>query len=180
MKKSLIVFICFFLLSACNSITKQPAAATVTPIPPTSTLDPNICFYTWATKSLPDITKELQSALTDVIPNAEGQASAYGENCTKPDHSATFGAMETDFNVVLPVPDLKDDEAIGELIEKILIVLDDFAPPRVPGPNPGILELVFTRGSENRSFRVSIEKGRELRSQGLTGAELVKAIESNK
>ncbi|MEW5940804.1 MAG: hypothetical protein AB1750_14135 [Chloroflexota bacterium] len=182
MRTSLLALLCLLLLASCGSPTTPPAPATPTPTPsvrgPNSGLDP--CYYTWAYEPLPEISAEFQDALQAVIPNAEGRAQAYGEKCVKKDHTSTFSAMETDFNVTLPVPDLTDDEAIGQLVEQVLEVADQFAPPRVPGPNDGIVTFFVTSGPDNRIFRVTIPRGRELREQGLHGAALLQAIEADR
>ena len=136
------------------------------------------CAYTWAYENLPDITAELQTAIQKILPEAEARATAFGEDCVAQDGSATFGAMETDFYFIISVGDLADNETLGTLIEQALSVTDDFASPRVPGPQAGFVEFTFRTGTEQRVVRVPIPLGKRLREQGLRGAELLKAIET--
>ncbi|OGO75179.1 MAG: hypothetical protein A3K45_00030 [Chloroflexi bacterium RIFOXYC12_FULL_59_14] len=136
------------------------------------------CAYTWAYENLPDITAELQAAIQKILPEAEARATAFGEDCVAQDGSAAFGAMETDFYFIISVGDLADNETLGTLIEQALSVTDDFASPRVPGPQAGFVEFTFRTGTEQRVVRVPIPLGKRLREQGLRGAELLKAIET--
>ena len=136
------------------------------------------CAYTWAYENLPDITADLQAAIQKILPEAEARATAFGEDCVAQDGSAAFGAMETDFYFIISVGDLADNETLGTLIEQALSVTDDFASPRVPGPQAGFVEFTFRTGTEQRVVRVPIPLGKRLREQGLRGAELLKAIET--
>ena len=113
-----------------------------------------------------------------VIPEADAHATAYGENCVHEDGSATFGAMQTDFYVIIPVVGLNDDETLAKYIEQVLLIVDGFAPPRVPGPKDGFVEFTFRKGEEQRILRVPIPLGRQLREQGLQGIELIQALET--
>jgi hypothetical protein len=139
---------------------------------------PKQCAYTWAYKDLPEINTELQAEVQAVIPNAEAHATAYGENCVYEDGSANFSAMETDFYVIIPVDELADNKSLAKVIEQILPIVDGYAPPRVPGPNDGFVEFVFRHGEEQRILRIPIPLGRHLRNQGLHGAELIQALET--
>jgi hypothetical protein len=135
------------------------------------------CAYTWAYKDLPEISAEFEAAVRAVHSEASARAVAFGEDCVAADGSATFGAMETDFYVILSAADLTNDETLGNFIEQILPIMDDFATPRVPGPKEGFVEFTFRNGDNQRVIRVPIPLGRQLREQGLRGAELIGAIE---
>jgi hypothetical protein len=115
------------------------------------------CAYTWAYENLPDVTAELQAAQ---------------------DGSATFSAMETDFYLRIPVADLNDDETLGSFVEQVLSITDRFASPRIPGPKEGFVEFTFLNETEQRIVRVQIPLGKQMRGQGLHGAELLKALET--
>ena len=177
MKRSLLPLLCVLLLAACTSVSREQPTAFVPR--PTPTVDPDTCYFTWGTQALPEISEEFQNALKEVISNAEGRAQAYGENCIKQDHSSTFSAMQTDFMVILPVADLTDEEAIGQLVEQVLGVVDQFSPPRVPGAKEGLIAFTVTSGENNLMFRVPVQAGRDLREQGLQGAELLQTILAN-
>ena len=147
--------------------------------PPTASVAANQpCAYTWAYKDLPEISAEFEAAVQAVHPEASARAMAFGEDCVAADGSSTFGAMETDFYVILSVADLTDDEILGNFIERILPIMDNFATLRVPGPKEGFVEFTFRNGENQRVLRVPIPLGRQLREQGLRGAELLGAIEA--
>ena len=136
------------------------------------------CAYTWAYENLPDITAELQAAIEKILPEAEAHATAFGEDCVAQDGSVTFGAMETDFYLRVPVSDLYDDETLGSFVEQVLSITDGFESPRVPGPKDGFVEFTFLNGTEQRIVRVQIPLGKQMRGQGLHGAELLNALET--
>lgn len=86
--------------------------------------------------------------------------------------------METDFYVRVNVEDLKDDAALGTMVEQALtIIIEQFPRPIVPGGQDGFVEFTFVAGSEQRVLRVPIPRGKELLEQGLHGAELLQALE---
>lgn len=185
MKKRLLVILSIVLAIAGLGIfarTRVPSA----PTPEPATDDPylsvpgsaNPCAYTWAYKDLPEIGAEFQAGARAVLPEAKAHATAFGENCVAADGSATFNAMETDFYLLSAVDDLYDNERLGEVVEKILVITDGFAPPRVPGRQAGFVEFTFWNGSEQRILRVPISEGKQFREQGLHGAQLLEAIET--
>ena len=157
--------------------TPAPVAPTVT-ASPTVTAEYKPCYFVWATQGLPEISADFEAAIQSVLPTAGATASAYGENCVAEDGSATFGAMETDFYVRVNVEDLKDDAALGTMVEQALtIIIEQFPRPIVPGGQDGFVEFTFVAGSEQRVLRVPIPRGKELLEQGLHGAELLQALE---
>ena len=167
----------FFALAQ-GALTPKTAPAIPDTPSPIAAAPSQPCAYTWAYENLPDITAELQAAIQKILPEAEARATAFGEDCVAQDGSATFGTMETDFYFIISVGDLADNETLGTLIEQALSVTDDFASPRVPGPQAGFVEFTFRTGTEQRVVRVPIPLGKRLREQGLRGAELLKAIET--
>lgn len=167
----------FALAQTTLAPTKSPPVVENGPSP-TVAAPSGPCAYTWAYESLPEISAEFQTAIQTIIPEAEAHATAFGEDCVYEDGSATFGAMQTDFYLRVPVSDLFDDEALGSFIEKVLSITDGFASPRVPGPQEGFVEFTFLNGTEQRIVRVPIPMGKRVREQGLRGAELLKALEN--
>lgn len=161
-----------------GTLTPETAPAIPDMPSPTAAAPSQPCAYTWAYEDLPDVTAELQAAIQKILPEAEARATAFGENCAAQNGSVTFSAMETDFYVSISVGDLADNEMLGTLIEQALSVTDGFASPRVPGPQVGFVEFTFRNGTEQRVVRVPIPLGKQLRDQGLHGAELLKAIET--
>lgn len=156
------------------ALTEEPLVIAITPSEESS----SPCAYTWAYHDLPDITVEFASAIKALIPEADARASAFGEDCINADGRAmSFSAMETDFYVTISVADLNDNETLGILIEKILPILDNFPLDKVSGPKEGFIEIIFRAGEDQRVFRLPLSRGRELREQGLHGAELIGAIQ---
>lgn len=137
------------------------------------------CSWQWATESLPDLTIQLAGALED-----EGIAfewvtvSAYGENCLDSQGNVErFAAMETDFYIQLPVDDLDDREAVGELAADVFTVIVTTFPTDVtPGPQPGTIELEFTAGDEARVVRTQQNTAVEMVRQDVRGAALLDTL----
>jgi len=158
--------------------TETVPAITVT-ASPTAVEEFKPCYYVWAYQALPEITDEFQAAIADILPDAEATASAYGENCVAEDGTFTFGAMETDFYVTLPVDDLNDKAALGDIVEQVLtLVIEQFPRPHVPGGQDGFVEFSFVAGTETHILRAPIPLAKELLEKGLRGAELLQALES--
>lgn len=186
MKKSTIGILTLITAAGAGIFAVAQSALTPTVSPPaiengpspTVSGAPGQCSYSWAYESLPEITTEFQAAVQILIPEAEARASAFGENCVREDGSSTFGAMETDFYVTISVADLHNNDALGNLVEQILSVTDGFDHSRIPGPKDGFVEVIFQSGTERRIVRVPIPLGKQLREQGLRGAELFKAVEN--
>lgn len=156
-----------------TEITEEPLVIAITP----SVESPSQCAYTWAYHDLPEISAEFQAAVKALVPEADAHASAFGEDCLSADGRAvSFGAMETDFYVIIPVSDLNDNEALGNIAAQLLPILDNFPLSKVSGPKEGFLEITFRAGEDQRFFRVPLPRGRQLREQGLRGAELIGAI----
>jgi hypothetical protein len=161
-----------------GTLTPETAPATPGTPSPIAAAPSQPCAYTWAYENLPDVTAELQAAIEKILPEAEARATAFGEDCVAQDGSATFSAMETDFYLRIPVADLNDDETLGSFVEQVLSITDRFASPRIPGPKEGFVEFTFLNETEQRIVRVQIPLGKQMRGQGLHGAELLKALET--
>ena len=170
MRKILPALLLLLALAACAT----PAAST----PSSHPAEFQPCAYLWASQELPEISAALQAGIQQQMPEASARASAYGENCVAPDGTSTFSAMETDFYLTIPAADLKDDAALGALVEQALAVIDQFSAPRVPGPKEGFVEFTFTHGGDQRIVRVPIQLGKAVRAQGLHGAALIQAAEN--
>ena len=155
------------------------APETTVTVSPTVASEYKPCYYVWAYQSLPEISADFQAAIQIVLPEAEARASAYGENCVAEDGSATFGAMETDFYITIPVADLTDSAALGEIAEQVLtLVIEQFPRPIVPGGQDGFVEFSFVAGTETHILRAPISLAKELLEKGLHGAELLQALEN--
>ena len=137
------------------------------------------CGWTWSTRPLPELTDQLQAALDAAgIPGATARAYAFGENCL--DQSGTvkrFARMENDFDVQLEVADLQDLDALGDLMERVLAVLDALPPESDPPPQPGRIGLKFsTRDTEGTWLYFMEEELESARGRGLTGRALLEAL----
>jgi hypothetical protein len=137
------------------------------------------CYWNWATQPLPDLSAEVQSALEAAgLTGVTAFAEAYGENCITGtgvvDHFAT---METDFRIRMEVPDLADTAALGDLLERILVVLDTFPPDATPGPQPGYVGVRFVHGTEEINLWFTVTYGESARAQGLHGANLFTVLQ---
>ena len=72
--------------------------------------------------------------------------------------------------------DLNDNETLGNFVVQILLILDNFPLDKLSGPKEGFLEITFRAGEDERAFRIPLSRGRQVREQGLRGAELIGAI----
>ena len=186
MKQFFIRISCTFiivLLSACNFPgSKQPipnAAPETITVEPSQDDQPVECAFMWAKDPLPELSENFTQTLNATLPNAEGYAEAYGENCvTETGDIARFLDMETDYHVTLSVDDLDDKETLGKLVEEVIEVLVEFPTEDTPGPHPGYIGLTFE--APNDSFRLwamrtEIEVALE---NGLQGEELFIALQN--
>ena len=83
------------------------------------------CAYQWAYGDLPKLSSDFQQSIQGLQAEAQASAFAFGENCVHADGSATFTAMETDFNVTLQVTNLANDAELGEWIVKVMQVIEN-------------------------------------------------------
>jgi hypothetical protein len=163
------------LLAACNLPRSIPelGSAPVTDPPGTET-GYTECAWTWATQPLPDLSVKVQSALEAAgLTGVSVSAEVYGENCItgtgEVDH---FAAMETDFRIRMDVPNLADTATLGELLERILVVLDAFPPGATPGPQPGYIGVRFVHGTEEKNLWFTMTDSDSARALGLHEADL--------
>ena len=148
---------------------------TDSPVPPT----PPPCAYAWANKTLPDETAMVQDALKNAnLSTAEVTVMAYGENCLEAlkHEVVSFSAMQTDFYFTIPVKDVADETEMGNWAGKILNVVKDFPPGKVPGPNLGYCQLNFQDGTATKTLWVKIDYAQRALQNGLSGAVLFKAL----
>ena len=162
------------LLVACN----LPRS---TPLPVTDTPFDQPCYFNWATKPLPDLSKQIQASMESAgLKGVTVIAEAFGENCidAKTNQPVSFGAMETDFRVNLKVRSLADTKNLGNLLEKILVVLDDFPPATTPGSQPGYVGIVFESSDQSLHLWFLVEDGKAAREKGLHGAALLEHFQT--
>jgi hypothetical protein len=166
-----ILLLLTLLLSACNFPYATPVAVEGQGELP--------CAFMWATKGLPELSNRIQSAIESAgLKRVTIYAEAFGENCVDTENKkiVSFGAMETDFHVTASVDDLTDKDALGNLLEKIMIVLDGFPAEEIPGPNPGIVNVSFQSGNEEFNMGFNMTEGKSARDAGLHGEELFEKL----
>lgn len=185
--KLLILFI--FLVSACNFPGAGQPAPDLTVVPETaparSTDTPAQevpyaeCGFVWAREPLAELSREFDSALKAVQPQASGYAEAYGESCLNNQGEAVrFVAMETDFYVTLKVRDLEDKQILGEWIEQVLAAVSEFPVNETPGPQPGYVGITFeTPSDELRMWFTQLEAQAAI-DKGLQGEELFNSLQA--
>lgn len=182
-------FLIIFLLSACNSSRPGQSLEDTTTAPDTSPSATTVappqdsasgeCGFMWANKALPELSKDFNQALQEVLPESEGYVQAYGENCvTETGEVVRFLTMESDFYITLKVEDPDDKEALGELVEEVMSVMAQFPTDETPGPQPGYIGITFEAPGESLrlwTMRRDIEVALE---NGLRGEELFNALQS--
>jgi hypothetical protein len=152
------------LLAACN----LPAVAQTQAPGPSGN-----CYYVWASHELPDLSREVNRALSKMDPAVTGSAYAFGEDCIDPDGNSRFLTKETDFRVTVQVGSLRDETALGRWIVKVMAVIEGLPPADVPGPQPGRVEFTFQKNkNEVLHLQVSIQEYRDL-EPGMSGADLL-------
>jgi len=146
----------------------------VTPQIPSSGSD---CAFSWAYQDLPELSATFDSAVTAIIPNSTSHASAFGENCMGAGGEVIrFGAMETDFYVIVTVTNLNDDETFGNWIFEVMQTVSGLPPDMLMGPNPGFVEFTLEKSTSERIvFRVPIRQFNES-ANGMTGEELFRTF----
>lgn len=165
------------LLSACNLPGSEQSIPDVSPATETDESGPDYetgeCAFMWAKNPLPELSKDFDQLLKESLPNAEGYAEAYGENCiTETGEVSHFLAMETDYHVTFEVDNLNDEQILGELVEAVIEVLAEFPTEDTPGPKPGYVDLTFEAPNDSLHLwlmRSDIETALE---NGMQGEEL--------
>jgi hypothetical protein len=156
-------------------LSAETAPPTLTAEPPTEapTADSSIsqCAYTWAYHNADELGAMIDAEMRGFDPAASGNASFFGEDCIYADGHSTFGAMETDFYVRIPVNDLADEELFGNWISQVLRVVLDFPRELIQG-NYGFVEFWFEKSEgEHVIVRVSIQRFKD-GTHGISGAAL--------
>ena len=136
------------------------------------------CAYRWAYQDLPDLSSDFQSALQELLPGIKGYAFAFGEDCIHADGTVTFLPMETDFNSTLPVSDLSDEAELGNLIIRVMQVIETIPPEQIRGPRPGRVSLLFEAGADRTGVSFYIDQYRALPAD-LTSAEIFRTLKES-
>jgi hypothetical protein len=174
MRKLISLLALILSLAGCNRLGFKP-----TPTPTASKLPSAECAWNWATQALPELSARLEESLQAAgLKGVAARAEAYGENCiTAAGKAERFAAMETDFRISVQVGNLKDTDALGNLLEKILVVLDGFPSGSTPGANPGYVGVTFQMGSEELNLWFPSASAASARVLGYHGVRLFEELQ---
>jgi hypothetical protein len=162
MKRNRIWIIGIILSAAAGFVAVEsvsaPTPSDTTP-PVTITVDTNgQCAYTWAYHNAEELSTKINDAIRAIDSNATGNASFFGEDCVYADGHSTFGAMETDFYVRIPVDDLTNEEAFGNWMSQAMKIVTEIPLEQIQG-NYGFVEFWFEKSNgEHVIVRVPIQK----------------------
>ena len=173
MRRIFAILLSVLLLVACTVLQSIPDTRTA---PATS----QNCIFAWATQPLPDLTAKVQAAINAAgLTGVSASAEAYGENCndSQTNKLNRFSTLETDFFITVKVANLTDTDNMGNLLDKILVVLDTFPAGKIPGPQPGSIAVSFRVGSEELNLMFTVPAGKTARSLGLHGAALLEELQ---
>ncbi|MCK4692270.1 MAG: hypothetical protein KAT23_01480, partial [Anaerolineales bacterium] len=67
-------------------------------------------------------------------------------------------------------------DAMGELVEGVLSVIDKFPPDDTPGPMPGQFFITFVTGDSERGFTFMLNEANTALADGHSGAGLLEAL----
>jgi hypothetical protein len=184
-----ISFLVLCLLGACNLPAPGQPAPDLTIVPDTAPAQATDmpaqddsyteCGFVWAREPLPDLSREFDAALKEVLPEASGYAEAYGENCLNNQGEVVrFLAMETDFYVTLKVDNLQEKQALGGLAEQILRVVAQFPVEDTPGPQPGYIGITFQSPGDELRLWFTRRDAEAALENGLRGEALFNALQA--
>jgi hypothetical protein len=119
---------------------------------------PQQCAYTWAYRDAPELTQKLDAAVKALNPEASARAQFFGEDCVYADGQSTFGAMETDFYINLPIDDLTNQDAFGNWMVEVMPIVAQIPREKIQG-NYGFVEFLFGKfDAEHVIIRVPVQK----------------------
>ena len=147
-------------------------------MPTIETIPPTVgnCGYQWAYRDLPELTTQFQASLQTLQPEAQANVFAFGEDCVYADGTATFLAMETDFNITVQVSDLSNETELGEWIVKIMQMVESIPKESIVGPRPGRVSIRLQSGSDQKAVTFYIDRYQALPS-GLSSAEIYQTLQ---
>jgi hypothetical protein len=173
MQKIIAILLPVFFLAACHWPGSKPE---LVPVPESS----QNCAFVWATRPLPELSEQFQKALNAVgLEGVTATANAYGENCNdaKTNQPVSFGTLETDFHIAVKVADLADKDNLGNLLEKILRVLAAIPTDKIPGPEPGYINISFQAGNDELNISFNVTEGKSALASGQHGGVLFEELQ---
>jgi hypothetical protein len=172
--------------AGCNSSqaaeNKTPSPVTITPdrlVPSFTSAKSPDCYFNWSTQPLPQLSAQVQAAVnTAGLAGTSAIAEAYGENCYDADNKPVyFTALETDFRFQVQVKTLTDKSLLGDLLERILVIVNDFPPSVTHTPQTGYIAITFEAGANAMRLWFKIEDANAARSRGLHQADLLEELQ---
>lgn len=185
----LAVWLLVLVLAACagGSVQPEPGPSAVLPTEtdvPLSTSTPTeyrgLCAYVWSDQHLPQaslhLLRTLQSSGLDQV---EVSVSAYGETCVDSGTNVvvSFTPQTTNYTLVVLVANAADLQALGDLLARIIPVVEEFHTAENLGGRLGLLEVQFQDGATVALFSFPVERGIELVRQGLSGSTLLDRLQ---
>jgi hypothetical protein len=129
------------------------------------------CYYVWAYRDAYELTEKLDASLKTINPEADINATFFGEDCIHPDGRSTFSVMQTDFYFRLPADNATTETVLGNWMALVLEEIVQLPREEIQG-NYGFVEFWFERkNTDTITLRVPIQKYLE-ESSGTKGAEL--------
>ena len=172
--KRISIWLVAIILSAVGGIfAVQIASAPTAEIEVTETPGSNDgnCAYMWAYHNAPELTEKLSATFLAIDPVIIARAEYFGEDCIYVDGHSTFGAMETDFYIRIPVDDLTNEEVLGNWMSQVLPVIVQLPREEIQG-NYGFVEFTFEKTETDRVVvRVPIQRYMD-GVRGITGMAL--------
>ena len=178
MKKIFFVLLCLaVILSACSLPTLSPPPSTPVTNQPPFTPRYEDCGWQWAQKALPELSKNFQASIQVLQSQAQATAYAYGENCMLADGNVgRFSAMETDFNITLPISDLTNESDLGGWIVDVMQVIENIPKEKIEGPQPGRVTITFQSGSNQKTVNFYTNQYQAL-PRGLSNSEIFQKLQ---
>jgi hypothetical protein len=124
----------------------------------------------WAYHDSPALTEKINIVVSDINPHAGARAELFGEDCIYADGHSTFGAVETDFYVQLPVDNLTDEEVFGNWMAQVMSFVIQIPKVELEG-NYGFVEFTFIKSDTERII-VRVPISAYLAETEKTGTEL--------
>ena len=158
MRKLIHLLLFISLMTGCSTLRIKQ-----TPVPTSTDLPNTQCAWNWATQALPELSARVEADVQAVgLKDVTVRAEAYGENCINTAGKVdSFATLETDFHISAKVGDLTNKDNLGNLLERILRVLDGFPTGKIPGSEPGYINVSFQAGSDELKYHV-YRKGGEI------------------
>ena len=80
--------------------------------------------------------------------------------------------METDFHFTVEVADLSDALMLGDLMYRVIGVLQNFSDGTFPGTHPGYVGIRFQAGNDTENVWFMLDKGESAVLDGKRGSDL--------